>query len=67
MKQGDRVDAIDESGNVRYTGFYLGSGNPAASVGVADRSKVHHAIQVNEKGDVVYLDAFYWSLRESKR
>ncbi len=66
MKQGDKVEAIDESGNVRYTGLFLGSGHPAESVGVRDRSKVHHAIQVNDKGDVVYLEAFYWSIRQAR-
>lgn len=66
VKPGDKVEAIDDSGNVKYAGIYLGSGHPAASVGVADRSKLHHAVQVGDKGDTVYLEAFYWSLRQAR-
>lgn len=66
MKQGDRVEAIDETGNVKYSGVFLGSGHPASSVGVADRSRLHHAVQVNEQGDVVYLEAMYWTLRKAR-
>jgi len=66
VKPGDKVDAIDDSGNVKYSGIYLGTGHPALSVGVADRSKLHHAVQVDDKGDTVYLEAFYWSLRKAR-
>lgn len=66
FKPGDRVDAIDDSGNVKYTGVYLGSGHPAADVGVSDRTKLHHAVQIGERGDTVYLEAFYWSLRKAR-
>ena len=67
MKNGDKVDAIDDTGSVKYTGTFLGSGHPAESVGVRDRSRVHYAVQVSNSGDVVYLDAFYWSLRLSQK
>jgi hypothetical protein len=63
FKQGDKVECIDESGNVRYRGIYLGSGHPGVNIGVKDRSKVHHAVQVNDNGDTVYLEAPVWSLR----
>jgi hypothetical protein len=66
FKPGDRVDAIDDSGNVKYTGLYLGSGHPAAGVGVSDRTKLHYAIQIGDRGDTVYLEAFYWSLRQAR-
>ncbi len=63
MKQGDLVEAIDTAGVVKYKGTFLGSGHPTQSVGVRDRSKIHHAIQINDRGDTVYLEAFYWTLR----
>lgn len=66
FKQGDKVDVINESGNVAYTGLYLGSGHPAQSISVQDRSHIHHAVQVNDKGDTVYVDAMYWTLRKAR-
>ena len=66
FKNGDKVDAIDSEGVVKYTGFYLGQGRPGASVPVLDHSKLHYAIQVNNGGDVVYLDSFYWSIRPTR-
>ncbi len=66
FKQGDKVECIDDSGNIKYTGVYLGSGHPAASVGVRDNSKLHHAVQVNNSGGTVYLDAYYWTLRMAR-
>jgi hypothetical protein len=66
FKNGEKVDAINSEGIVKYTGFYLGQGHPGANVPVADRSKLHWAIQVNNAGDVVYLDSFYWSLRQAR-
>ena len=66
FKNGDRVDAINSEGVVKYTGLYLGQGHPGATVPVADRSKLHWAVQVGDRGDVVYLESFYWSLRPAR-
>jgi len=63
---GTKVEAIDEDGIIKYTGTYLGTGRPTAEVPIASssREREHHAVQVNDKGDVVYLDVFFWTLRE---
>ena len=66
FKQGDRVDAINESGHVIYTGVYLASGRPTKTIIVEDPTHIHHAIQVNDKGDTVYVDASYWTLRNAR-
>ena len=59
---GADVKAVDESGNVRYAGKYLGYGVPSKSVKVATPDRRHHALQVNGTTDVVYLDEFFWTI-----
>lgn len=64
FKQGDKVEAINDSGNVQYVGLYLGEGYPGKNIPVKDHSKSHYAIQVNDAGDAVYLETYYWTLRK---
>jgi hypothetical protein len=58
---GTNVKALDDSGNVRYTGKYLGHGVPSRSVKVTSPDRKHHAVQVNGT-DVVYLDEYFWTI-----
>lgn len=66
FKTGDRVEAIDENGNVRHSGFYLGKGYPKEEVGVKDKTKLHYAVQVDDSGGVAYLQVGYWTLRPAR-